>query len=71
MKKFPYELGDKVRRIVGKPSEYKGWTIWFYQAWCQQTGAKTGEWRDLTLAVKVGEILHGAVYSTIDDLLPA
>lgn len=69
MDKFPYETGDRKIKIIGKPKEYKGWTIWHYKIWCQQTGSRRGEWRDMTLAVKGGRTtLHGGVYQAIDAL---
>ena len=66
MDKFPYKTGDKLRKVVGKPEEYKGWTIWSYKIWCQQTGSNKGEWCELTCAVKAGQVLHGCVYQQID-----
>ena len=66
--KFPYELND-TRKITGKPSIYKGWTIYNYKVKCQQTGSSKFEWRDMALAVKNDKILVGAVYQKIDDIM--
>lgn len=64
---FPYETGPRLRRVVGKPEQYRGWTIWHYQAWCQQTGAAHGEWRDLTLAaVGADVIVSGGIHQAIN-----
>ena len=66
---FPYPVGHKCRRVVRKPELYKGWTIWRYQVWCEQTySPKTGEWRDMAMACKGEERLlePGRLYIEID-----
>lgn len=70
MTPFPHPLDPKQRRIIGKPGEYRGFTIWRYQLWCQQTGAASGEWRDMAVAVNgQHEFYGGFIYSDIDATL--
>lgn len=66
---FPYPLGNG-RELVGKPKNYKGWTIWLYRLRCQQTGSKQFVWQEMALATRgvEGETLLGAVYQKIDAL---
>lgn len=65
---FPYPIGTGARRLTAKPAQYKGWTIYRYQAWCLQTGAKRGWWEDMALAVNADKdiILGGDLYAQID-----
>ena len=67
MEAFPY-VQASTRKIVGKPEMYKGWTIWHYKLWCQQIGSSKGEWSDMTLAVRNGEVIVGAVFQIIDEM---
>lgn len=66
MEPFPYEQ-NATRKVVGKPESYKGWTVWHYKLHCQQTGATKGEWREMTLAVRNGEVMVGCVFQMIDE----